>query len=120
MIDVSDIITDPDFVQDFSIVRVTGAFDGQGNWVPTESAPLPQQGIVLPAKLDELQLLPEGERHDETQAIYSLVELTIGDMRTKQSDLIIYMGKYYRVHYTRYYAQCNLWYALVSRIHRDA
>jgi hypothetical protein len=121
MIDVTSIINDPDFVQPFKLIHVTGSYDTNGVWTDVLAAPLPLQGIVLPAKLDALQVLPEGERHDETIAVYSLTKLTIGDMQTVKPDIVVYeaeeVGAQYRVAFVRYYAQCALWYALCSRFH---
>jgi hypothetical protein len=118
MIDVSTIIHDPDFEQPFQLVRVTGAFH-DGDWTPAEAAPIDVKGIVLPAKLDELVLLPEGERLGASVAIYAELELSNGNQKDKQPDLVLYSGSWYRVAYTRYYAQCNLWYALAVRFQRD-
>jgi hypothetical protein len=115
MIDVSDIITDPDFVQDFQLVHCQGLFQN-GRWTETETLPaIAVRGIVIPAKDDELQILPEAERLNATQAVYALQELTIGDQEGIQADRIIYLGQWYRLVHVKYYAQCNLWYALAQR-----
>ena len=121
MIDVTSIINDPDFVQPFKLIHVTGSYDTTGAWAEVQAAPISLKGIVLPSKLDELQVLPEGERHDETIAVYSLTKLTIGDMETVKPDIIVYeaeeAGAQWRVAFVRYYAQCTLWYALATRFH---
>jgi hypothetical protein len=120
MIDVSSIINDPDFNQEFNLLRVTGSYIA-GVWTPVEGPLTPLDGIVLPAKLDVLKLVPEGERQEGSIVIYSLTELIMGDMETTQSDLIEYpraSGEWYRISALRYYAQCVLWYAVCTRYRR--
>ena len=118
MIDVSDIIYDPDFVVDFQRIQVTGSFTN-GNWTAVESAPSNMQGIILPANLDVLKVLPEGERDLESVKIYSLVQLNMGDdQETTQPDIILYLGAAYRVAWSRYYPQCGLWMVIAQRYQR--
>lgn len=122
MIDVTSIINDPDFNRPFRLIRTNGSFVN-GEWVPVEAAPLGLNGIVLPAKLDELKVLPEGERQLGSIAVYSLVELIMGDQETTTSDLIEYpsgSAQWYRVAFLRYYDQCILWYAVATRYRRAA
>lgn len=125
MIDVSSIINDPDFVQDFQIIRVSGAFDSTGAFVKTREAPVALTGIVLPAKLDEVSSLPEGERRTGSVAIYSLTELRLASQEADLSgvyaseDEFIYAGDYYHLASMRYYAQCLLWYGVATLYQKD-
>lgn len=116
MIDVSSIINDPDFNVSFSLTNVAMTRDDDGDSTSTEAPAIPKTGIILPAKLNELQVLPEGERGQAAIAVYCLSELTEGDQKTREPDLIQYLGAWYRVAKSRYYAQCALWYAIAVRI----
>jgi hypothetical protein len=126
MIDVTSIINDPDFVRNFVIQRVTGSVDEDGDWIDDDPLPdpIPVSGIVLPAKLNDLLILPEGQRQLDNIAIYSLTELKLGDMHTSKPDIIIYddneVGAHYQLAHTRYYAQCLLWYGIATRFRNAA
>lgn len=117
--DVSDIITDPDFSTTFQVLRVTGAFNADGIYVSGE-ATLEREGIVLPAKLDQLKVLPEGERNEESLAVYCVEDILMADQQNQLSDIVVYKGGFYRVAFTKYYDQCTLWYALCVRFRRAA
>lgn len=119
MIDVSSIINDPDFNLPFSRISVVGSYDASDNWSTQPATPENMNGIVLPSKLDELKFLPEGERLAGSISVYCLTELQMGDGQTKQADLIEFQGQWYRVAFTRYYAQCSLWYAICVRYQGD-
>lgn len=124
MIDVSDIINDPDFNVLFTRIPVTGSFvtdgsDNDGDWVVAEGETDNMSGIILPSKMDELKVLPEGERNNAAISIYSLTELNMGeDQDTTQSDIIGYNGGFYRVAWVRFYIQCQVWYAVATRYQR--
>jgi hypothetical protein len=124
VIDVTSIINDPDFNLPFTLINVNGNWvDGQeGVWADVESEPQNVNGIVLPAKLADLKLLPEGERTESSIVLYALFELRESDPAgTARSDIVEYppaSGAFYRVAHTRYYAQCLLWYAIAVRFQR--
>lgn len=119
-LDVTDIVQDPDFATQFSIIHVTGSFNAAGEWVGSETADPLVTGIILPAKWDQLQVLPEGERHQESIVVYSSAELTIGDQQTKQADIVLWDGSYYRVVFMKFYPQASVWFAIAERFHRVA
>lgn len=122
-IDVSSIINDPDFVQPFELIRVTVNL-ANGRATETRSAPVPLTGIVLPAKLDDINALPEGERRIGSIAVYSLTELKLASQESNpdgsfdKADEYIYNGDYYHLVSLRYYAQCVLWYGIATLYQR--
>jgi hypothetical protein len=118
MIDVSSIINDPDFNLPFIRIPVTGSWQGDGSWQFVEGAQQAMNGIILPSKLDELAVLPEGERLKGSISIYCLTALVQGDNALVQADIIGYLGDWYRVQYLRYYEQCVLWYAIATKFQR--
>lgn len=94
MIDMSDIITDPDFMETFTVYRKTGTF-GEGGYTTTEVA-IDMAGPVIPANPDELAMVPEGDRLTGNNVFYS----TAAIYRTRlegTSDEILWNGDRYRV-----------------------
>lgn len=117
-LDMSALINDPMFTQPIQIIRVHTSVGDDGAGATVEDSPVNAAGVVQPAKWDQLQLLPEGERHDETIAVYSTTELTMGDLQTVGADLIVYRGGYYRVAYSKARPENGFWMALAVRFHR--
>lgn len=103
MINVEEIVNDPDFAQPFTILRSTGSFQ-RGGWVDTK-AQVPMYGSIQVAKEKELHTLPEGDRvsgamsfHSqqpiyETQANVPEPSQTI----SRISDLITWRGQPFRI-----------------------
>lgn len=96
MIEISELMTDPDFAQPFVIRRVSGAFAGEGEFTRTETT-VNASGVIQPASEDDLKMLPEGERSDSAIKVYSKTELRRGDGAGTESDVIEWLGKRYRV-----------------------
>jgi hypothetical protein len=111
--DVSDIIHDPDFVQAFTLIRNTGSFETEGRWTTQEVA-YARTGIVLPAKLDDVAFLPEGERLQETIAVYCVEDLQMGQPDAAEPDIIYYQEKFFRIAFVKHYAQVNAYFALAQ------
>jgi hypothetical protein len=123
MLNMLDVILDPDFVQSFILLRTTGQFgttsdQNQGVWQATEGPPQTFQGTILPARPSELEALPEGERHDGAIAIWCTEALQIGDQQITSPDTIFWNGNYYRVAWIKFYAQANLYKAIATIYHR--
>jgi hypothetical protein len=117
MLDVTDIVNDPDFATTFKLRHVTGAFTSDGTWNSDED-PVECTGIVLPAKWDQLLLLPEGERQNQTIVVYCSQEITLGNRETTQADIIEWDGQFYRVVYVKQYQQASVWFAMAARFYR--
>lgn len=74
MINVSDIIQDPDFAQSFTIYRTNGAWK-DGIFVTEKPYPINAYGVILPVQPQTLALLPEGERILGSISIRSLTKM---------------------------------------------
>jgi len=96
VIDVSELMSDPDFVRAFSIMRPTLTVANEGVASSTY-ATTQLTGIVQPASDNELKLLPEGSRLSDVIAVWSHSEIRAGDGSTIESDVILVDGKRYRV-----------------------
>ena len=77
-IDVSDLITDPDFCQDFTVYRRARAADDKGRAEVVETAEV-VTGVIQPLSGDDLDRLPEGDRGKQAISVWTLVPITTGD-----------------------------------------
>lgn len=98
MINVSDIVVDPDFVQTFSVTRSAGVF-GLGGWVESAPTVLSLSGTVTVANEKDLQQVPEGDRVMGAMMFYSPSQIYVtrnGDT-PGISDTITWQGELYKV-----------------------
>lgn len=109
MIDVAELMRDPDFAQPFQIERAAGAFANEGEWSQTTTT-IDMVGIVQPAKReDTLALLPEGARLGNMIVVFCDQELRIEDADTKRSDVIVWRGSPYRVIASKPWVDHGFW-----------
>jgi hypothetical protein len=100
MIDVSEVVLDPDMAQAFSILRDgSGAFVS-GVWTPAAPTTIPAYGPIRPASDRDLEMIPEGDRVKEVKTFWC--SQPIFAMRAtagvgSSSDILTWRGLYYRV-----------------------
>ena len=101
MIDVSELMSDPDFCQPFSVLRSTGV-NGPGGWQAAE-ATLDFYGPTQPADATTLQMVPEADRVYGARLFWAAQP--IYETRTASqagaagiSDVLIWRGQQFRVH----------------------
>ena len=97
MIDVSDILSDPDFATQFTVTRSTGVF-AKGGWQSTPRT-LVLTGVANTASGNDLQQVPEGDRVTGTLTFYATQPLyaTRAGAQAGVSDTITYQGDVYRL-----------------------
>lgn len=100
MLDVSQIVVDPDFVQSFTVYREAGSWSG-GRWASTETA-IAMTGTVTVAKPQELVQVPEADRTTGVMVFYSTQPIFITRSDSTKavegtSDQIAWNGDRYRV-----------------------
>lgn len=109
MINVAELMTDPDMAQSFQVERASGAFSNEGEWAQTV-ATLDMTGIIQPAKReDQLAILPEGSRLGNMIVVYCAQELRIDNADSQRSDVIVWHGNPYRVVATKHWADHGYW-----------
>lgn len=112
-IDMSELITDQDFAQNYIVHRKSGSFVG-GRWVQTETA-ITVNGVVSPAGSKEIMQVPEGDRTSLIMSFHSTVEIFV-TRRTAAaagtSDEIEWRGNRYRIHQVYPYADYGYYKAL--------
>lgn len=94
-LDMSDVLLDPDLTQSIPVSRATETVDSKGR-ASVATRALTVQGVVHPATEEQLQRLAEGDRSNETIAIYTATPLTAGD-DTHAPDTVTWKGCTYKV-----------------------
>lgn len=99
MIDVSELIGDPDFFRTIGRRRVTGTtFANEGVASPTYGPAVDIDACVQPSSPDIVKTLPEGVRIEDTVMVFTACgTLQEGDQTGKASDVLIVDGKSYRL-----------------------
>jgi len=95
-IDVSELLTDPDFVDDLSVIRRTAAVNSRGENVVSEPTTIATVGSVQPAPTKQIQRLPESLRVSDVRAFFINLPL-IQDGDSAYPDIIVYGGKRFQV-----------------------
>jgi hypothetical protein len=97
VIDVSEMMTDPDFARSFTIKRPRGDFDASRAFRVQGYDEIPAVGIIQPASPETIEQMAEGERSTELVEIWSATAIRKGDGAAVLSDVVIDGDKHYRV-----------------------
>ena len=97
MINVGELLTDPDFAQAFTIKRSSGAF-GLGGFLAAISN-VRGGGVITVATEEDLMQVPEGDRVTGAMMFYSQkpIYATRAGATAGLSDLIVWRGQTYRI-----------------------
>lgn len=95
LIDVTDLLIDPDFCDDYTIQRVTQGVDNFGRAAET-IIELPGYGSVQPVSNRTLELFPDLERVTGMMQVYTRDTLNAATVTTSP-DRIVWQGSTYRV-----------------------
>lgn len=114
MMDLSEVIEDPEFTTSFQVQRFgAGAYANEGVFTVPIPDRLLMSGIVQPASgNDLLRFLPEGERASASIRVYCTRELIMGDGVKTLSDIIIWNGGQYRVAFRKQWSQFGYWFVI--------
>ena len=100
-IDVSELMTDPEFAREFTRRRPTGAFAADGSFAPGyDDSTL--VGVVQPASSDDMKILPQGTRLDNVRVFWVAdceedSAVRAGDGKTFESDVLLLGNEAFRV-----------------------
>lgn len=109
MINVAELVNDPDFAQPFTVQRSTGTFVLGGYQSTTVDVPF--YGVIEVASTKELNTLPEGDRIAGSMAIWTqqpIYETSVddnpsygrgkyGQSASRISDVVIWHGQQFRI-----------------------
>lgn len=116
MLNVSEILSDPDFIQPLSVTRSTGAFVA-GGYQSTPTT-LTLGAVVTVAKERDLAQVAEGDRVTGAILLYSSSEVFLtraGTAGDGPSDVITWRGDQYRLAKVWPYGDYGYWKALGVR-----
>lgn len=95
LLDVSEVLTDPNFQDTFSVIRSTENVDTHGRGALTQSRSL-GIGVVQPASGRTMELTPDAVRTSEMLEIWTQMHLQEAT-DTTQADVVLWGGKQYMV-----------------------
>lgn len=96
LIDVSELLSDPDFIDPFQVIRRSATVDSKGKNILTESAPIDVEGSVQAGDGDTLKRLPDGAQLSSTITIYTQTPI-YADPVGGYGDIILWKGQRYQV-----------------------
>lgn len=102
MINLAEVVNDPDFAQSFVITRSQGGAFKAGKWQDATTT-VQGYGVIQPATAEELNQVPEGDRVNEVKSFHSSSPLyethTSGgdDPNARISDTIAWSGQNYKL-----------------------
>lgn len=98
MINMSELMSDPDFTQAFTLRRRTGSFANEGEFTQSAPTELPLVGSIQPASTaDVVRFQAEGERRNALIRVWSATEMHTSDGEGQQPDEVVWRGSVYRV-----------------------
>ena len=117
-LDLSDVVSDPDIAESFTIERSSGGFV-RGGWSNAVDR-IPAFGVVSVVNENELDMLPEADRILGARVFYSTQEMYVTSVqRSGLSDVLIYNDEKYRVFNVAPYGNRGYFRAYAARMVGD-
>lgn len=96
LLDVTDVLADPDLCAAFIVIRGTKGRDSNNRGTVTPSAPIQAFGSIQPASSRDLIRMPDAESLKGSYVIYTTFALTAGD-GTYAADIVQCDGRQFTV-----------------------
>ena len=106
MINLAELITDPDFAQKFQIIRKAGSYL-KGRY-QTEEIRESVIGIVDPVNAKDLEFIPEADRMKSSKTFYSHSSLSLGN-NDDTADICVYKGRRFKLVNVAEYEDYGYW-----------
>ena len=114
MIDVSELLNDPDLCESFMITRTTGTFQ-IGGWVKSVPQVIQAYGAVRNTSGKELEMIPEADRVKNSLTFRSITPMFITSEANSQiSDVLSFHGEQYRVLAVKDYSSQGYYLAIAT------
>jgi hypothetical protein len=102
LINLSELTTDPDFCQNFTVLRSVGGEFGEGGWVAGEEEEIEVVGVVVPSSGKELMQIDMADRPKGSMSFYTNTAFPIYTTRNLEgqqeiSDKIRWQGEIYKL-----------------------
>lgn len=95
LIDVSDLLLDPDFINQLSLIHRTAVVNAQGKTELAETI-VNTVGSVQPAPAKDIQRLPDALRMSDVRKFWIKAEI-LSDGDSQYPDIILFQGKRFQV-----------------------
>lgn len=119
MIQVDEILNDPDLCSQFQIVRTTGA-NGIGGWIKNEPTTITTIGAVRNSSGGEIEMIPEADQVHEPLTFRTVEPMfTTSVQNSATSDVLVFRGDRYRVLSVKNYVEQGYWQAVATRMIGD-
>lgn len=120
MIDVSEVLSSPDLVQQWTILRSGGGQFGPGSWIDSQTT-LIASGVVTVTNPDDLMQIAEGDRVIGAMSFYSPAQMFETHVAGQEgvSDQLQWNGQNYRVSKVFPYLNYGYWKAIGVRMSGD-
>ena len=115
LLDLSDVVSDPDLSDNYTILRSTGGFVA-GGWADTRT-PIPAFGVVSIASEKDLENLPEGARVREARVFHSTQQMfLVNETNRNLSDILVFNGTKYLAYSAKDYSNFGYYQCVASRM----
>lgn len=114
MIDVSEMLNDPDLCESFTITRTTGTFQ-IGGWVKNIPQQIQAYGAVRNTSGKELDMIPEADRVKNTLTFRSVTPMfETSEANGMISDVLAFHGEQYRILAVKDYSSQGYYLAIAT------
>jgi hypothetical protein len=96
-ISVNELLVDPDFSDNFTLIQRGAAIGPYGETVITEKVIEKVVGVVQSGSTDDLVIAPNGARLSDIITVYYPSELSVERPGNGYSDIIVWKGRRYSV-----------------------
>lgn len=114
MIDVSEILNDPDMCEGFTILRPSGQFVA-GGYQQNVPQSISSFGAIRNTSGAELDMVPEGDRNRELISIRTTTQV-FETNKGQTSDMVLYHNFQYRVVTVKDYSSQGYWFAIAAKM----
>lgn len=119
-LDLSDIVTSPEFRQTIEIIRDFGGSWYQGKYTKSTQT-LYTTGVVSATNEREIDMIPEGDRGTETKEIHTIIPVytSRGGSNGLDADIVVWNGERYKVVKVQNSGDYGYWKAVISKINTE-
>lgn len=98
LLDVSEVLLTPEFMQTVKVIRKYGGYWDKGEY-KQEEVEMYYDMLVLPVNAKEINMIPEADRMKDAKTFHCLKELylTSDDKETRTSDVVEWKCKQYKL-----------------------
>ena len=122
MIEVSELMYDPDLAQNFTIIRQIGFWNNEGVWTPPKvPKKIQTTGVIIVTTVRDIEQIPEGDRIRGMMTFYTPADVELYTTQVHStfqntSDKIMWQGDLYRIYQVSPYVDYGYWKSIGMRM----